>query len=387
MFASVTIILLICLTGIRLSVANNSISFDYQFYIEFIDEVKKAQFSVFIENIVSEIPYYPWGDFGKFEFGFAILVYAFPATLSSNTIYTTIACASLLWKLEIMRRFRVPVPVLILFFIFFVTLFESNALRAGVALAFLMAGTWQLVRHGSVWRASPYFLLSVTFHLSAIIVIGMIILSYISTLLSISRRVLMAILLIALVIPINLLQISSLFGGKVAEYVLLADSFDLYTGASAFNIGSGMALLFFLFFFVAIKRGFLDFVTASNSPGQLVVRTGLLLSYTAACLIVFSGALSIIGGRMWLLILPIITCLMCLFYTTERPIGGRAMPWFSIAASRQRANGLVIAWIPWLILSLVGLYIVVNLLIRYPQSNFFDFLLDRVEVIPPEPVS
>jgi len=381
--------MLVCLAALRLSLADESLSFDYQFYIAFIDEVRSYSVDDFVSNIIEFFPYYPWGKFGRFEFGFAVLVYLFPSAIGSGAVYAIIACASLFWKLQIMRRSRVPSAVIALFFIFFITLFESNALRAGVALAFVMAGVFNLATgegRGRRWLGVFLLLVACTFHVSALAMVGLVAIGVLAAMLKISRIKLLIGLSIGLIIPAKLMTIAQLFGGKIAEYVYIAERYDLYSGASGINVSSVSAILLFVFFATEIGRDSAASDGNSIERYSFGARTGLVLSYGAANLILFSGILSVIGDRIWQLILPTVICLMCIIYTASSWPQSVFGIWARVAKNPGRHGGIVATWSPVIIFTIVGTYIVVNLLFRYPQSNFFDFIFDRIELIPPNPL-
>ena len=123
------------ITFARLIFADESISFDYRFYIEFIKEISNLKFDVFLNRLSQDLPYFTWSGYGQFETGFAFLVYPLSQVFGPSTVYALISCFSLLVKLETLRFFKVDYYRILIFYIFDVIIFESNALRAGIALA------------------------------------------------------------------------------------------------------------------------------------------------------------------------------------------------------------------------------------------------------------
>ena len=61
---------------------NDLLSFDYRYYINFIDEIQKISLSELLMRAKSNFPYIAWGDgFGRFEVGrvFITCLWAFTA--------------------------------------------------------------------------------------------------------------------------------------------------------------------------------------------------------------------------------------------------------------------------------------------------------------------
>jgi hypothetical protein len=377
MFGAVVNFLLALAIVVRLMLSDDSLSFDYQFYLDFISEVRGETLTGFLTKAMSEFPYYPWGSFGRFEVGFAFLVYLFPSFLSAPIVYASIAGASLYIKLEVMRTMRVSPPMLILFFVFFVTLFEANALRAGLALTALMLAVVRLTRTPTLRGVIPYFVVAVSFHVSAIIPIALVILGTLTWRRRVGPKALAAMLLFGLVVPANLMSFASLFSGKIADYVVLADEFDLYTGASGLNLASLMCITFGLTL-VGYMLARPDHERLASRPS---LHVGLLLAYGAGALVLLSGALSIIGDRVWQLAFPIIWALVSQAHSTW-PHSTLKLPFFDLRSSAGRGGVLISAG--WLLLvGLLSFYIVVNILFRYPQSNFFSSIVGKKELIAP----
>ena len=116
---------------LRFLFADNSISFDYQFYIQFFEEVSALDIRLFLERSLGSFPYFPWADSGKFEIGIAFVAFFLGKFLEPAVLYALIAAVSILIKLEIFRSFGLGLYKTLIFYVFDVVLFESNALRAG----------------------------------------------------------------------------------------------------------------------------------------------------------------------------------------------------------------------------------------------------------------
>lgn len=370
-------LLLVLVLVVRLLFADQSLSFDYQFYLDFITEVKGESLPEFLNKAATEFPYYPWADFGLFEVGFALLVYLSPSFLSAQVVYAAIAGTSLYVKLDIMRRMRVSAPMLALFFVFFVTLFEGNALRAGLALAALMLGVMRLTRTGRLRSTIACFAIAMSFHVSAIVPIALILFGSFTWRSALRPGTLATVLLVGLALPANLTIIASLIGGKIAEYVILADEFDLYTGASGLNIVSLMCITFVLTFVGYMLAPAMD-ARKTNRPS---LHVGVLLAYGTGALVLFSGALSIIGDRIWQMALPIIWTLVS--NARSQWTGSiLQLPFFNLRSASGR-GGVLISVGSVLLVGLLSFYIVANLVFRYPQTNFFSSFVGKIDLVSP----
>lgn len=374
--AAVNLLFVLVLVA-RLLFADQSLSFDYQFYLDFITEVRGESLPEFLSKAATEFPYYPWAEFGLFEVGFAFLIFLFPSFLSAQVIYAAVAGTSLFVKLDIMRRMRVSAPMLTLFFVFFVTLFECNALRAGLALTALMLGVMRLTRTGRLRSSTAYFVIAMGFHVSAIVPIALILAGSFAWRSEASPKTLATVLLVGLALPANLTIIASLIGGKIAEYVILAEEFDLYTGASGLNVVSLMCITFAL--------TFVGYMLAPAKDARPISRpslhVGLLLAYGTGALVLFSGALSIIGDRIWQMALPIIWALIS-NARSQWPETIFRLPFFNLRSASGR-GGVLISLGSVFLVGLLSFYIVVNLVFRYPQTNFFSSIVGKIDLIPP----
>lgn len=362
----------------RLSVAGPGISFDFEFYIHFIDDVRREPIDQFLEHVSEAFPYYAWG-FARYEFGFATLVYVFPVWLTATTVYTTVAASSLFVKLEVLRRMRAPWPVLILAYVFFVTLFEVNAIRAGVALACLMIAVL-LLSSGKPIKCLLWMFGACAFHISAIAILVLVLASLAVIRMRLGNLSKLTLLLIGLLVPPNLSHIASVAGGKLEEYARFAERFDVYTGASGLNVTSAMCALFAMFFasHLILQRG-----ERREGSQHVEHATGFVLSYFVGLLILFSGLLAIIGDRIWQLALPVLLAFMC----RQRGVDP-LQSWANLISQNLLAQrGLlrvIAAGARSGIYVCMTIYIIGNLLIRYPHTNFFNFILDDVVLVPPE---
>lgn len=363
---------------IRFVGADDTFSFDYRHYIVFINEVGKLSLQDFVGRMLDGFPYFPWADAGEFEIGFAILVYLFPSFLSAKVVYASIAVIALLIKLEVLRRLRVPIYVLVLMFIFFVTLFEGNALRAGVSLSFLMLAIFGIYRGWGIALVLWLLITAIFFHVSSAAAIFFTALGIIIYRTNPRIGILVFGLLLGLFFPANLEKIAPLIGGKVEEYVILTESFDLYSGASGINASSVMAIFFVIFFLLLISISREAF---GDTKYLTTASIGLMFAYGAGSLVLFSGMLAVIGDRIWQLALPIALAIMYSGYFGLKNDFKKSGDVDSLLVYRTRFIALKISGIA--VFCLLNYLILINICIRYPQTNFFSFVMGEIELKAP----
>lgn len=355
--------------------ADYRISYDYRFYIAFIESVGALSLTDFFDCLIGYFPYFPFGEYGRFEFGFAVFVYIISMFFSGSAAYGVIGFLSMYIKLDVIRRMGGSTFSIFMFFIFFSVLFESNAIRAGLAVAIFMLGLYLFEFLGKRILGLFLVLLSPTFHLSALVLV-LVLFCYISVVyVARSRFVLLLLLILFTIIFLNLIGmiefLAYVFGGKIEEYLVLSEDFGLYVGASGVNLSSISALALVGFFLYSIAR-----------EGQINVGDksvlGLLFAFFSAGLVLFSGPFSIIGDRIWQMMFPVA---FSIFEYVKTDF---------YAASKTRYRGLRNGYASvFLVLSffatfIMSVLVVGNILVRYPQSNIFSFVTGERDLIPPE---
>ena len=183
---------------------------------------------------------------------------------------------------------------------------------------------------------------SALMHVSIIILIVILYLSKYITIINKKYYFIIILFFIEIISVWNLDYISSFFGGKVSEYNFIANNFDIYNKTSGINIASILAITFTIYFFMNRK---------SKSKNENWVY-GFTFSGICAILIIFSNYFIVLSDRIWLLSVPVIL----LFYSA---------PFSSHFSKNYYKNIIRIE---------LFLYVIVNLLYRYPASNFFDFI-------------
>lgn len=358
-------IILSLIVFIRFMFADESISYDYRFYIAFFNELNILSIFDLFKRIEESFPYISWGEprTSEFEFGFALISYTLGKFFYPKLLYSVIAASSIYIKLDVLRKFKVHFLLLFLFYVFDICIFESNQLRAGLALAFFMMLFYYNYQKNYNFLKFILIVLASTIHLSILVLIGLLFLSnfIISFNKKSSVKLLFYIFLLFFFIVNNLGFISSIFGAfphvqdKIYEYQFIENNFDTYNSTSGWNHASALSLLFTLFFFLSRK-----FVQKKESI------YGIIFSACNFILIFFSNELIIISGRLWLLCFPIL--LLC----------------FSIGLEYSRPHYKnALFFLEYTIFAFL-LFLLLTIIYRYPSSNFFSLIFTPIDFIPPE---
>ncbi len=360
-FKLIVNVVILVLIFFRFLTVENNVSFDRVFYVEFIEELSRLNIFDFIEKIVENFPYFLWAEYGAFESGFSVFAYVLALVVSPSVAWAVIAIFSLALKLTLLIKFDVNYFKIYLGIVFSIILFETNALRAGIATAILMCAIYSLINYKVF--TSIFLLFSASlFHLSSIVIISVLFFGIlIKESKLISLYVLSAIILSAL-FALMLPFIGQLVGGKLYDYYVQSHDFGLYTGASGLNMASFICLLFFLKF-ATLHRAFV-IGNKKLIHGEFHAVLGCLISGVCASMLLFSGPFAIVADRIWQMVL--LPLLMLESY-----------------GNRTAGNSVSGKIFNYIIVSSLLVYVIGNLMFRYPQSNFFVPLVPMVELIPP----
>ena len=332
----------------RLLVAQPPFSFDYQTYLYIIERLSELSFSeIFTTNMV--FPYTVSAGIVPVEFGFSLLV----KTLSSlgfdpKVSFSLIASASVALRVYTMRSLGVPFLWILMINIFAITLFEANALRLGIAASTLLFGLRQLLwsRQISAFLAMA---IALTFHLQVIIFIAPFIIFYLFSGWINKSKLRLSITLvgtcIAMVFVVQFLPM--LANEKLQEYVARGIS-----GSSGITVTSLLAVFLLGSVAIALRTGRGLYRDAGFFSAILCA------SLPSAFMLVFLTNVAVIGDRAWQLALLVLSSLL---FTS----------WTSVRSKR----------IPLYIAALLALTVQVNVLFRYPLSNFFSPPLPSIEYV------
>lgn len=338
-FSFALLILLYLSVFSRYFLASPPFSFDYEGYVLIIETLGSLDFSQILDsNLI--FPYTITAGVVPVEVGFTLLVkfFSLPGFLP-ETIYAILASISVTLRLYVMRSLKVPFFFIILLNLIFITIFESNALRLGLASSLLLFGLYQL----SILRNVLGLLLisiSFLFHLQVAFFAVPFVFFYSTAnwLLSSKIRLLLVAFFVSGVSLFLVQFIPLLSNDKIQEYV--------ERGASR-SAGISLTSLIGLLLFILIGFSF--------RSKELFTSHGKLFAVVfASCvpslvLLIALTDIAVIGDRAWQLAILFI-------YTF----------FFLNWVSGSRRKFLLF------FLYLLSFVIFVNVLFRYPLSNFFS---------------
>lgn len=338
-FTFILLVLFCVFVFIRYYLASPPFSFDYQVYVVIIETLGKLEFNqIFESNLI--FPYTIAAGIVPVEVGFSLLVKLISLTgFSTETIYAILASISVALRLYVMRKLKVPLFFILVLNAVFITIFESNALRLGIASSLLLYGLYQL----SILRNGVgLFLISTSllFHLQVAFFAVPFVLFYLAApwLLN-SRLRLLMVAFLSSGISIFLIQFITLLSNeKIQEYAERGAS-----GSAGISLTSVIGFLLFLLIAFSFRRKEL---IASHGRFFAVVFSS---SIPSLVLLIALTDIAVIGDRAWQLAFLVI----CTFFFSS---------WVSV--SRRR--------VLLLFLYSLSFVVFVNVLFRYPLSNFFS---------------
>jgi hypothetical protein len=359
---------------IRLLNANENISFDYSGYIDLINTISSLNFAEFWALSADRFPFFPWGRFGSVEVGFAITVFALSKIMTPIVVYAFLASVTLTKKVSILGRSNIRVFRLILFIIFSVSLFELNAIRAGIASLFLMLAMQCILERREVKKQLFYLTLACLFHVSALF---FVIPYLISLVLNKSNSPLIGSLLmscVAFYLMLNLDSVLVLFDDKIAEYYHQAATLGFFSSASGFNITTILCLCFAIRFYLEYRRqrSHNRMSSAKDLISTFPVSFGLVCGCLLFTMIFSAGIFAVFSDRLWQMTLPLL--LMIDGFTTREESN-------FILRELTSTKIRLVSFILSRILDVALLYyIVVNLLLRYPLTNAFSWFFGEIQL-------
>lgn len=340
----------------RLIVADDSISFDRVHYINFIEEMQLVGLSEFWNRLVASFPYVTWANFGKFEFGFSTLIFILSKTMASGTLWALLAALSFFIIFAVLSADRASWFAMIPLMVISLTLLQTNALRVSLGLSIFMVALQQyLSRHS--YKSLLIFAISITFHLSLLLPFILILIALTFEKLRFSFLGIFASVIFCALFVGNFQFLAGLIGGKLQDYYIQAAYYNTYTGASGLNI---VSLIFLISCFVFYRNYKYDKSFETVEDLMMMQRAnilGILLSSVVFVLIYFGGIYAVIGDRI---------SQMAIF-----------MIIFLLYRGRIKAGNYGI------LLIALAYYAFVNLLLRYPQSNFFYPLTQHADLMLP----
>lgn len=332
----------------RLLLAQPPFSFDYEVYHYIIESLSALSFyEIFRANMV--FPYTVLEGIVPIEFGFSALVKAISLLgFGPKITFALIASASVGLRVYTMSSLRVPFLWILMINIFAISLLEANALRLGIATSTLLFGLRQLLWSRKIFG---FFAIGIalTFHLQVVIFfVPFALFYYFSGWISKSKLRLSLILVGTSIAMVFVVQFLPNFSNeKIQEYVARGTS-----GSSGITVTSLLAAFLLGSMAIALRTG------RGLYGDQKFFSAILCASLPSVFMLVFLTNVAVVGDRAWQLVLLV---LLTFFFTD----------WASVRSKK----------IPLYILVLLMSVVQLNILVRYPLSNFFSPPFPSIEYV------
>lgn len=327
------------LVCIRLVNAETPFSYDYEIYLRIIKSLSYLTFAdLFGDNLI--LPYVFSDGVIPVEVGFAFVVKCISLVSSSPEVsYALMASASVAVRICAMILLRVPRLWILWINIFPIILFESNALRLGMASSILLLGLQQILTENRVMGVL-LLVLSISLHLQvAFFVLPFTAFYFLYPWITRNKFYVTSALFIfsvAAVVGSNFLAL--LPNEKISVYVA--------RGSSA---SAGLSITSLLSILLLVSSASMIRMNPRLHEGAKPFAAILAACIPSLVLFVFVTNISAIGDRAWQLAFLIFSAFFFVNWTTRK--------------RRQ---------IPFLIFLLLTSSLVINAIYRYPLANFFS---------------
>lgn len=343
---SLVIVLAVFVNVLRLE---SNFSMDSQAYLDIFQFIKDTSFEELKNRIY--FPYIFFDSIQTYEVGFVLFVKALSFLgLSAKGLYGLIVGLSIGCRVFILRKIGCPWYGIALINLYAVTLLDANALRLGIGVSVIMLAMYLIgLNKLTGW---VFLFLSALIHLQTIFLILPFTLGWIVkkqlTKNSFTRVTFAILAMISGYSIIKVLPSIYIENAKLTSYTLME------IGAEA----SGLSLTSFLGLCTLI--GTLLWQNREiQSVSRLHIINSLVISgFFTISILLFSTDMAIFGDRIWQ---PTVVLLSAFLYPMFKK--GRKIP------------------IPVFIVTTLLLVCNVNVILRYPQSNFFSPLVPHAELL------
>lgn len=352
-------VLLAALVFLRLLFASGeAFSYDYDNYIVYFENIQEMGWSDILEVAQLSFPYVLVPGGGKFEFAFVILVRGILSWLDPIVSYALLAGFSIGLRSFVMRQLGLSWSWLIVTQVYAITVFEANAIRAGLALSVTLLGLLLVSRVRWV-LALLVFSVACLEHLQAVIFIF----PFIGFSLVPQRWLQRWWLVVGLLIVTALATLVAMDVLSAMEVSKLEDYVGSNSGAVGFNLTSMLSMCLVLSGFVFALCHGQSCLKAINGSGYdnlgLLWLRSLMASVPALMLLLFGINLSAVGDRAWQFSIVILVALSTVMLRTDY-------------AKKVRNFTM----------TLLMAVLLINTLLRYPLSNFFAPPLPYERIVP-----
>ena len=357
---------LIIATFIVFLFADSRISLDYGAYFTFLNKLSSFSIIEIINNLFDNFPYIVDDTLtvgqSNWEFGFVILAYPLTILFGPQITYALIATFSLTLKVVAFNRFNINSIVMGCLLILSITLFEANALRAGLALSIYLYGV--SIHKDDHTKIIMYSAFACFFHISFVIFIFLHLFGFLLKKIKYKITLLLLTAAVSIFILLNLSEIILfsiyLFGANIIAEKLL--SYFTISEILLTNQATGLNTVSLIFLSLSLISTINLFLFKQKDVS--LIAFGLVLSGIGFAINTFSGNFYIIADR---LIQPLLYSAMMFVFapTIERQLEN------SIDSEKVDLR-FVVRGISHYFIIILMVYFSYSLLYIYPLSNFFS---------------
>lgn len=358
--------------------AESKISLDYGAYFNFLNKLSSFTFSNIVNNLLENFPYIVDDTLAvgqsNWEFGFVVLAYPLTILFGPQITYALIASFSITLKFFAFNRLNINFIIIICLLIISITLFEANALRAGLALSVYLLGL--SIHKANHKKVLLYSVLACFFHISFIIFIVLHLFGYLLNNVKYKITLLLLTAAFSIFVLINLSEvvlftIYFLGANIVAEKLL---SYFTISEILLTNQATGLNTVSLIFLSLAIISA-INLSLFQQREASIII-FGLILAGLGFAINTFSGNFYIIADR---LVQPLLYSTMTIFYAST--INSQLKNQIDI---KKIDLQFVVKDIMHYFMMVLMIYYSYSLLYIYPQSNFFSIFTGYNDLyVPP----
>jgi EpsG family len=339
--------------------AGEDFSYDYIHYLNYFEVLAEMEFNDLVQSIIDQFPfpYVYLPPTGLFEFGFAILAWLIMKLFGSASLgYAVIGSSSIVMRTWLLRKMGVPWIWLLLISVYGITLFEANAIRLGCAFTLFLLGVMFALQRKSAASILLTFLLASLFHLQILFEVFFFLVAFFFGKLMFGTQIRLT---ISILLSVSL-GVSTV---AIIEQLGLV-KFDDYAGvislAGGINIVSTLGILIWLttcWYLIRIPS-YIYYEKISHLDIRVWISI-VLAGIPALVLFVSVTSMGAITDRFW-------------------QVAFMTLVSISFAKSWRHR----IRWHQMFLLSALVLVASVNVIFRYPLSNFFYPLVPYTVIKP-----
>lgn len=350
-FRASVLVLLYALLFTRYLGADLYFSFDYRHYISFFEALNGLAFPDLIRGVHVDAPgiyVVVEGTHLLFEVGFVSLSWVLVALFDSpSTVYALIATTSVVTRMVLLDRMGVSWPINLLLSAYSLTLFESNALRLGCAVTCLLIMVYMMRRAKTPLAAIVAAAFSLSFHAQTAFFCVFIIPLFYGYRFYAHRGIGLLLAAAALIV----VSLAFVANAGAIDSQKLADYSGREATAGGITVVSllGAAVIFSSLWFVMVRK---RATYAANFADYRVRIWVAVVLATLPSLVVLALAteLGSVGGRLWQASF-VVLCTVA----------------WADSLRHELSQTLVVR----AVMALLLLVSSVNVIYRYPLSNFF----------------